>query len=69
MEAKDIWGMDPVHPKLLVYAKTATGVVKFINNLAETEGKRRRTDSLEGEGMSDKTARRGRHDPSLRGEW
>jgi hypothetical protein len=45
------------------------GVIKMTNNMAENEHKRRRTDSPEGSGMSGSDARRGRHDPVLRGEW
>jgi hypothetical protein len=69
LEDSDIWGDDPVHPLPLVYAKMAGGVIKMTNAMVENEHKRRRSDSLEGSGMSGSDARRGRHDPTLRGEW
>jgi hypothetical protein len=69
LEDSDIWGADPVHPLPLVYAKMVGGVIKMTNAMAENEHKRRQSDSLEGSGMSGSDARRGRHDPTLRGEW
>jgi hypothetical protein len=69
LEDGEVWDTDPVHPLPLVYAKMAGGVIKMTNNMAENKHKRRRTDSLEGSGMSGSDTRRGRHDPALRGEW
>jgi hypothetical protein len=69
LEDGDILDLDPVHPLPLLYAKMASGVIKMTNNMAENEHKRRRTDSLEGSGMSGSDARRGCNDPALRGEW
>jgi hypothetical protein len=70
MEDDEIWeGSKPVHPKPLVYAKIATGIVKMLNKIAENENKRRRTNSLEEQGVSGNDARHGRHNPSPREEW
>jgi hypothetical protein len=42
MENEEIWDeYEPIHPKPLVYAKIATGIVKMINNIAESKNKRR----------------------------
>jgi hypothetical protein len=41
----------------------------MMNSMAESEHKRRRTDSLEGSSMSGPDARRGRHDSAFRGDW
>jgi hypothetical protein len=59
LEDSDVWDADPVHPLPLVYAKMAGGVIKMTNTMAENEHKRRRSDSLEGSGMSGSDAKRG----------
>jgi hypothetical protein len=51
MEDEETWeANEPIHPKPLVYAKIATGVVKMMASLAETENKRRRNKQPRGAG-------------------
>jgi hypothetical protein len=69
MEDGEIWGEDPIHPKQLGNSKIASGVIKMINNMADMEHKRRRTDSLESSGSGGNDARRGRRDAGSGGEW
>jgi hypothetical protein len=47
MPDDDMWGMDPVYPKPVVYAKLAEAVVKISATMEANNGKRRRTSSLE----------------------
>jgi hypothetical protein len=64
MEDDDIWGPDPVHPKNNVYQKIAEGIVKMAGELS---GKRRRTDSLEGQQPGPSRGRGRGHNPGVRG--
>jgi hypothetical protein len=69
MEDDEVWGTDPIHRQPLVYSKIVTGVVKMTNNMAESEHKRRRTDSLEGQEVRGNEASCGRHYLTPRGDW
>jgi hypothetical protein len=53
MADDELWRVDPVHPKPAVHAKIAEAVVKASALMETGDGKRRRTDSLEG-GLSRK---------------
>jgi hypothetical protein len=48
LEAADIWGTDPVHPRAEIYTRIAKGVVKMSTALETKESaKRKRSNSLE----------------------
>jgi hypothetical protein len=61
MADDEMWGEDPVHPKPAVYAKLAAAVVKISLTMETSEGKRRRTGSLEAGTSREQNRREGRH--------
>jgi hypothetical protein len=64
MEAKEVWGDDPIHPLPVVYCKIAAATAKLGDKIkmADAEAKRRR-DSMGDQGQSGPNARRGRGGP------
>jgi hypothetical protein len=61
MPDDEMWGEDPVHPKPTVYARLAEAVVKISLTMETSEGKRRRTASLEAGTSREQDRREWRH--------
>jgi uncharacterized membrane protein YgcG len=72
LSLEEIWGKEAIHPTPLVYCRIAASVIKIAEGMeADANNKRRRSDSIDGQGRGGNNEQRGRRgtDPRQDGRY
>jgi hypothetical protein len=70
LSIEEVWGDSAIHPQPLVYCRIAAAVIRIAENMdQEASNKRRRADSIDGQGRGGNNEMRGRRDPDTRQDW